>query len=134
MLTDDQALLMNRFLEEELTDAEETELFRLLSESAEARRMFAALREVKNSLTTVPEIGPFPASVDKRFSFLSVGTGSSGKRAPVSSSSLLLSLIGSALVLVMFLLSSGGSTDARTQQSMDGAARMYAPALPNLPR
>lgn len=134
MMTDDNALLMSRFLEEELTDVEEAELFRLLSESAEARRMFAALREVKNSMTTVPDAGAFPATVDKRFSFLSVGTGSSGKRTPVSSSSLLLSLIGSALVLVMFLLSSGGSTEIRTQQPMDGPARMYAPALPNLPR
>lgn len=135
---DDHALLMSRFLEEELTDAEERDLFRVLSESADARTTFAALRTVKSALSVPlpPDTPPVPAATDERFAILTPGPipVPGAVRAPVSSPSVLLSLIGSALVIVMFLLSSGGPDDTRTVRLQDGPERMYQPSGPMLPR
>lgn len=74
--TDEQMMLMSRFLEGELNDAEEQELFRLLGESSDAREMFAAMRKVQSALAApaVLEAADFPDSADRRMSLVTAST------------------------------------------------------------
>jgi hypothetical protein len=61
--------LMNKFYDNEATDAEARELFLYLSQSEDARSLFIAMNTVQDALRSRP-VGTIPSAVDQRLSAL----------------------------------------------------------------
>lgn len=72
MTPTDIDVLMNRYFDNDLTDAEEEMLFLHLSRSQESRTVFAALKTVYGALQH-PAAVTYPASLDRKLGALNVG-------------------------------------------------------------
>ncbi|HLP18435.1 MAG TPA: hypothetical protein VK470_19405 [Bacteroidota bacterium] len=110
MTTDDASVLMNKFLDNEATDAEMRNLFLDLSESHEHRALFACMMTVNDTLLA-PEALAYPPSIDRSLSALAMrdedAPALSGQTMIASlPSSMLSGFVVCLLAVVLFFMAS----------------------------
>ncbi|HLP18187.1 MAG TPA: hypothetical protein VK470_18150 [Bacteroidota bacterium] len=110
MTTDDASVLMNKFLDNEATDAEMRDLFFELGQSREHRALFARMKTVNDTLLA-PEALAYPPSIDRSLSALAMrdedGTPLLEQTMLVSlPSSMLSGFVVCLLAVVLFFMAS----------------------------
>ena len=104
MTTNDVTLLMNKYFDNEATDAELKELFLHLSESEESRTLFVDMKRVNESLMQKPDF-EFPKEIDQKFAVL----GMKEKHQPILSRQFTISVssaiysVGAVIVMSLFI-------------------------------
>lgn len=133
MNTTDVELLMNRYFDNDLSDAEEGILFLHLGSSKESRTLFADLKVVHEALQH-PAAVTYPASLEQKLGVLNVGQiipSTMQKSITFSMPSAILSGLLIAMMSLLLFLTVSPKQQSITEHPVDEQAMMMFQSIPS---